>query len=59
MEGRVRVSRGSDEVHVEQPQPTMGMPMLVPLPSTVMVAARPTLLPRAYRRPLPRGAAPG
>jgi hypothetical protein len=34
----VRLARGSDEVQVAQVQPTMGTPILVPLPSTVMVA---------------------
>ncbi len=38
IEGRVRQSRGSVEVQVAHPQPTMGMPMLVPEPSTVIMA---------------------
>lgn len=38
MDGRVRVSRGSDEVQTRHLQPSVGTPIEVPLPSIRMVA---------------------
>ena len=35
-DGRKRLSRGSSDVHTEHRHPTMGMPTLVPDPSTTM-----------------------
>src|SRR2546430_5449041 len=37
-EGRVRLSRGSEELQTTQSQPIVGTPIEVPLPSTVSVA---------------------
>src|SRR6201994_3491460 len=38
MDGRVRRSRGSVEVHTRQAQPSVGTPMEVPLPNMVISA---------------------